>query len=71
MASSDLKAAAAAAFPDQEWDDERLAALKELVMECSSSDYGSDEEDDEGDDEAESKPKLDLALIMGKPKRSA
>lgn len=62
--SSPLKEAASEAFPDTVWDENRLAALKELIHLCSGKTYDEDAE--------EEKPKSNLAVIFGapKPKRS-
>lgn len=66
---SELQSAASAAFPDQEWDESRLSALKDLIMLCSGSDYAA------GDDDEETKPgskgpgKDVLALMFGKPEK--
>jgi hypothetical protein len=58
---SDVASAASAAFPDQEWSSERLAALKDLIHLCGSSDY------------EEEKPKKEKGagfdLIFGAPKK--
>lgn len=81
MASDALRRAAEAAFPGEEWDDDRLAGLKDLIAECSSSDYGSDDEDMEDSEEEEEddmedeappssrgrKPKLDVGILFGPP----
>jgi hypothetical protein len=64
-ASDELKQAAAEAFPDEDWSDERLGALKTLMKLCMGKDYGDDEPDgDEGDDKH-----AGLALLFGKPKK--
>jgi hypothetical protein len=66
-ASSPLQEAAEAAFPGTPWDEDRLAALKELIHLCSGESYDDEEEADEGD-----KPKSNLALIFGAaPKKKA
>lgn len=65
-ASSPLQEAAEAAFPGEPWDEDRLAALKELIHLCSGESYEEEEEDDEGES-----PKSNLALIFGTPKKKA
>lgn len=64
--SEKLLGLAKTAFPDQEWDEARLDAFKELIEGCSGY-MGSD------DDEEEEKPKSEagagLALLFGEPKK--
>lgn len=43
--ASPLMEAAQTAFPDQEWDEDRLAGLKELLRLCSGTSYDEDDED--------------------------
>ena len=59
--ASELMTAARDAFPDQEWNEERLAALKELIHLCSETDYGEEPKKKSGDE--------GLALVFGKPKK--
>lgn len=50
------------AFPDSEWDEDRLAAFKEAIRICVQNDEGG----------SEPKPKgkgVDLAIVFGGPKR--
>lgn len=65
-ASDELKQAAAEAFPDDDWSDDRLASLKTLIKLCSGKDYSAGDADagDEGDDKH-----AGLALLFGKPKK--
>lgn len=66
MEDEDLKQAAEEAFPDEEWSEERLGALKTLIKLCSGADYGSEKEESGGGDDHAAK----LALIFGgKPKK--
>lgn len=59
-ADPELMSAARAAFPDQEWDATRLAALKDFIHLCANKDYDEDSEPDEGEG--------GLALVFGEPK---
>lgn len=65
--SGELGSAAAAAFPEQEWDEARLAALKDLIHLCSQSEYGSEiEDEDDGPVPGKKGPGRDvLALMFG------
>ena len=68
--SSELKDAASAAFPDQEWDESRLSALKDLIMLCSGSDYADDGGGDEEESSGSKGPgKSVLALMFGGKKK--
>jgi len=50
-----------AAFPDMEWDPDRLMALKEAIKICVDTDYGDEEAaEDEGDSEE------GLAMVFGR-----
>ena len=60
---SELKLAAEEAFPGGEWTEDRLAALKELISLCGSSDYEDEPSDKDGSH------KDTLALLFGKPKK--
>ena len=64
---SELQSAASAAFPDQEWDESRLAAMKDLIMLCSGSDYAADEDEDTSP--AKKGPGKDVLELMFGPKK--
>lgn len=66
-ASDELRQAAAEAFPDEDWDDERLGSLKALIKLCMGTDYGDEDKGEEGgDDDAKH---AGLALLFGSPKK--
>lgn len=52
------------AFPNEDWDPERLSALKDLLEEASAP---SDSDDDE--EPSKKSDKGSLALIFGEPKK--
>lgn len=60
----EFEQAAREAFPDQEWDEARLDALKTLVKICMSGD-GDGESEPDGDEGG----KGTLALLFGGPKK--
>lgn len=64
--SSELQSAASAAFPDQEWDESRLSALKDLIMLCSGSDYAGEDEDTSPGKKG---PGKDVLALMFGPKK--
>lgn len=64
--SSDLLGLAQQAFPDQEWDDGRLAAFKKLIAGCSSYMGEGEEEPDEKKSESSA---LLAFLAPKKPKK--
>lgn len=53
--------AIADAFPMEEWDEGRIAAMKEAIRLCMNKDEGG------GAEEKAPKKGIDLALIMGGP----
>lgn len=58
--------AIADAFPGEEWDEGRVAAMKEAIRLCMQKD-----EAPEGGPPAPKKGGLDLALVFGGPKKKA
>lgn len=64
--SGELGSAASAAFPDQEWDESRLSALKDLIRLCSQSEYPEEAAEE---DDGEKKGSDMLALMFGNPKK--
>lgn len=66
--SEKLLSLAKTAFPDQEWDEARLDAFKELIEGCSGY-MGPDEEEEDEKPKGDSKDGAGLALLFGEPKR--
>lgn len=64
----EFASAAKAAFPNEDWDDERLHAFKELIHMCAEE--GEEEEgEDDGDEGGGMGHSPKLALVFGgKPK---
>lgn len=62
----DLKAALSEAFPDNDWDDDKVAAFSEAMRICSKS-----EEDSEGEGDKGEPGKGTLALIFGGHKKGS
>lgn len=60
-----FKSAVETAFPDDEWDDDRLRAFKEAIHLCYEEAEGSE---DAGDEVKEPGHASTLALLFGKPK---
>lgn len=58
--TDDFAAAIQAAFPNEDWDEDRLAAFKDAIHMCASGDY---EESAEG--EGDEPKKGTLALLFG------
>lgn len=66
--SPDFKSAIARAFPDDDWDDDRLRALKEAIgIYYDEAEAKEDMSDDDEPDE-KSPSHSTLALLFGKPK---
>lgn len=54
------------AFPDDDWDDERLSAFKEAIHICYEEAEGGEDMADEGKEPDHAST---LALLFGKPKK--
>ncbi len=58
------------AFPNEDWDESRLSALKSAIEVCMNSDYESEDDDDlEGPPSKSKGPDLALIFGSGKPKK--
>ncbi len=61
--TSEFKQAAEEAFPDETWDEARLAAFKDLIHQCIDEGYS------DKDDKGKSKPGPLAVLAFGKPSK--
>lgn len=62
---ADFRSAIEAAFPAEEWDDDRLAAMKDAIKLCLEADEAEADEPPEDD----GKGKSLLAIAFGAPKK--
>lgn len=66
--SPEFKSAIERAFPDEDWDDERLRAFKEALHICYDEAELAEGSDDDEEAPGSKKGSPALALLFGKPK---